>query len=497
MSGPAPTVFDGQTKFPKEGNTKLSFEGQYIKYNGRLFRVKITDENGERTLTAADAQQLKWVMRILAQAGFADSNCRMDLNNATISESKVVVSGRTVPLKNDDKVNRLYQKIFPQVLNAGPKVEFVPEDSEEEEAVDSSDNEAAPAAPKAKKAGKSDNLSVRYEVVTGPVGNQLPKEFNFANCTYNQLWDNNRNKISKPYADLETAVLKILEDPANKNAKVIVIPPIVTGNLNTFSSSQIEAIHFYANEAINGAIKKFAAKNPNRKLEIKLQVHENEEIKQRVRVEESATIKGIKVSIVVGDLTRENHGGAIVNAANARLSDGGGVTGAIFERARGGIPGVSKGNREGIDKICRDINSKQGDLKPGEATISAAGAMDPNVQHVIHALGPVFSNPPTQSQYRELENAYYHSLEVAHKNGIKVVTFPTISTGIFSAGLSPTDKEKMYREAAACAMRAIQSFIELTPRVHFADIRLIFMSSMGVEKTKMDLAKAELKKVAD
>ena len=111
---------------------------------------------------------------------------------------------------------------------------------------------------------------------------------------------------------------------------------------------------------------------------------------------------------------------AVVNAANNRLLEGGGICGAIF----------SKAGRSSLAPACANYQTP---LKDGAAVITPAFQMK-NAKFIVHAVGPDFRRTP--NAFRELFDAYYNSLCVLKDNGLHSISFPLISSGIFSGALS-------------------------------------------------------------
>ena len=116
------------------------------------------------------------------------------------------------------------------------------------------------------------------------------------------------------------------------------------------------------------------------------------------------------LELVEGDIT-EMQTDAIVNAANARLTLGGGVAGAI--RRKGGPE---------IQKECNKI----GGTFVGGAVITTGGNL--KAKYVIHAVGPRMGEG---DEDEKLKNATLNSLKIADENNLKSISFPAISTGIF------------------------------------------------------------------
>ncbi len=114
--------------------------------------------------------------------------------------------------------------------------------------------------------------------------------------------------------------------------------------------------------------------------------------------------------LVQGDIT-ERPVDAIVNAANSFLQHGGGVAAAIV--------------RKGGQSIQEESNSI-GYVDVGKAAITGAGSL--RAKYVIHAVGPRMGEGDEDSK---LISAVRSVLELADGKGIKSVSLPAISSGIF------------------------------------------------------------------
>jgi len=117
------------------------------------------------------------------------------------------------------------------------------------------------------------------------------------------------------------------------------------------------------------------------------------------------------IHVKQGDITKEKTD-AIVNAANPSLLGGGGVDGAIH-RAAG----------PKLLEECRGL----GGCNHGEARITKG--YDLPAAYVIHTPGPVYRGRGTEAKV--LEDSYRNSLELVREKGLKSVSFPAISTGVY------------------------------------------------------------------
>lgn len=103
----------------------------------------------------------------------------------------------------------------------------------------------------------------------------------------------------------------------------------------------------------------------------------------------------------------------IVNAANTSLRMGGGVCGAIFEKA----------GREKMEEACR----KLAPIGTGEAVATPAFALP--AKYVIHTAGPVWKGKAGEKEL--LYHCYSESLILAETLHAKSIVFPLISGGIY------------------------------------------------------------------
>jgi O-acetyl-ADP-ribose deacetylase len=124
------------------------------------------------------------------------------------------------------------------------------------------------------------------------------------------------------------------------------------------------------------------------------------------------------VVAVRGDITREPVD-AIVNAANAALTRGGGVCGAIFAAA---------GHE--LDAACAAI----GGCPTGDAVITPGFALP--AKWIVHAVGPIWHGG-RDGEPELLRSCYRRSIEVARDNGATSIAFPAISTGIYGYPSGP------------------------------------------------------------
>jgi len=132
---------------------------------------------------------------------------------------------------------------------------------------------------------------------------------------------------------------------------------------------------------------------------------------------------------------------------------GGGVDGAIHRK---GGPDILK--------ECKIIRKKYPDgLPAGQAVITTGGEL--KAKKVIHTVGPVWHGG-NKSEPQLLADAYKNSLKVAIENGIKTISFPSISTGAYGY---PVEK------ASVVAVNAVIGFLKEFSCIE--EVRFILHSS--------------------
>jgi len=167
------------------------------------------------------------------------------------------------------------------------------------------------------------------------------------------------------------------------------------------------------------------------------------------------------IKVVQGDITQLRVD-AIVNAANSTLLGGGGVDGAIHRAAGPELKAYcAKLGRSSRRGSTSSIPGVVVGCPTGEARITPGFKLP--AKYVIHTVGPVWhggnSNEPTL-----LANCYRNSFELALKNGVRTVAFPSISTGAYGypkeeaakiAALVMREYEKKFEEVVACCFSTV------------------------------------------
>jgi O-acetyl-ADP-ribose deacetylase (regulator of RNase III) len=130
---------------------------------------------------------------------------------------------------------------------------------------------------------------------------------------------------------------------------------------------------------------------------------------------------GRTILLQEGDITQVA-ADAIVNAANSALAGGGGVDGAIH-RAGGAA----------IMRELKGIRARIGHCAPGSAVVTCAGRLP--ARYVFHAVGPVYRDG-RHGEPELLRSCYRTCLQMAEERGVKTISFPAISTGVYGYPLA-------------------------------------------------------------
>ncbi|MCI0407338.1 MAG: macro domain-containing protein [Acidobacteria bacterium] len=170
---------------------------------------------------------------------------------------------------------------------------------------------------------------------------------------------------------------------------------------------------------------------------------------------------GRRFEVVIYDLLDEPTD-AIVNAANGGLSHGGGIAAAISDAAGPALD--DEGNR---------IVRERGRIPVGEAVVTTAGKL--RFKGVIHAVGPrLGGGNEGEKIVRALKSAFLR----AHERSWSSVSFPAISSGIFSVP---------YEVCVRAYLGAVCEFFEEYPDSSVKWIRLVLFQGPILEVVKREL----------
>jgi O-acetyl-ADP-ribose deacetylase (regulator of RNase III) len=157
------------------------------------------------------------------------------------------------------------------------------------------------------------------------------------------------------------------------------------------------------------------------------------------------------VELQQGDIAGQEVDG-IVNAANAELSGGGGVDGAIH----------SAGGPE-ILTACKAI----GGCPTGQAVATTAGNL--SAKKMIHAVAPRYQDG-SQGEAGLLSSAYSAALALASREELKTLALPSLGTGAYGYPLE---------DAARVALGTSIDFLGSHPEVEL--IRFVLFNDEAFE----------------
>jgi putative ATPase len=178
-------------------------------------------------------------------------------------------------------------------------------------------------------------------------------------------------------------------------------------------------------------------------------------------IKEIAFSCGRRFAVVVYDLLYEQTD-CIVNAANSRLSHGGGAAAAICDAA-----GPS------FEEECQAIVREQGPIPVGEAVVTSAGKL--RFKGVIHAIGPQMGDGDEENK---IVKALQSAFGKADGRGWTSLSFPAISSGIYRVPVGV---------CARAYTRAVKEFFEKHPECSLKTIRLCVFKGRVLDAVKKEL----------
>jgi O-acetyl-ADP-ribose deacetylase (regulator of RNase III) len=173
---------------------------------------------------------------------------------------------------------------------------------------------------------------------------------------------------------------------------------------------------------------------------------------------------GRRFLVVVGDLLAEPVD-AIVNAANGYLAHGGGVA-ALIARAAGPV----------LEEEGRTLVAALGPVPTGEAVVTGAGRLP--YLGVIHAVGPSLGEG---AEEQKLTSAITAALARANERGWRAVSFPAVSSGIFSVPLET---------CARAYVAGVRRHFESCPDSSLEEVRLCLLEGPLVDLVAKEMEAA-------
>ena len=175
-------------------------------------------------------------------------------------------------------------------------------------------------------------------------------------------------------------------------------------------------------------------------------------------------LAGKTLEVVHGNIITQQEG-ASFNAANGNLEGGGGLDGAY-----------GRATNQKIYEECKAYKKRYNNNMPvptGAAVITKA-VPDLKVDFVVHVVGP--SGAANQQNQNLLYTAILGGLHKANKQGVKTVSIPAVSTGIYGFNLA---------KGVEIIVNAARDYFEQNPATSIEKVRFVSidMPSTAVQKT--------------
>lgn len=171
------------------------------------------------------------------------------------------------------------------------------------------------------------------------------------------------------------------------------------------------------------------------------------------------------VELTLGDIVDQSTD-AIVNAANTKLTGGGGVDGAIHRAAGPQL-------KQWCLQFPADDRGRR--CQTGGVQTTAAGNL--SAQYVIHAVGPFYNERYADKAHSQLRQVHVLALRAAIERECDSIAFPAISTGAYRFPIAA---------AAETALDAVCSFLESAPGLSLVRFVLYKQGQFDVFQKTLD-----------
>lgn len=165
----------------------------------------------------------------------------------------------------------------------------------------------------------------------------------------------------------------------------------------------------------------------------------------------------VLITFIQWDITEQDTD-AIVNSANPRLSPGWWISGRIHQKAWIELSFA-------VNKQIKE--STKWFLETGDAIISHGGNLP--AKYIIHTVWPKYTiHKDTRKEL--LAKCYISSLSLAIEKGIKTISFPSISTGIYGCPIEICSQ---------IAVKTVKAFTQKHPEIE--EVRFVLFSENDYE----------------